>query len=88
MSVDLAKQKAVIVRALEAPDADGRLGRTREWLRHLLFLVDMEAYGKLGASITGARYRRGVRAPIVEGLTRSLRDLEAEGVIGKSEPSS
>lgn len=74
MRLDREKQKAVIAYALTE-------GRSRLWLRCFLFLVDREAYVKLGASITGATYRKGKRGPIVEGLARSLRELEADGSI-------
>ena len=58
-----------------------RKGITRNQLRSLLYLIDLEAYLRRGRSITGAKYRRGKRNVIVQGLSRSLRQLREEGRI-------
>lgn len=74
---DLERQKAVVERVVSAhPEGISRLK-----LRSVLFLIDLEAYLDLGKSITGAAYRRGKRAPIVEGLTRTIHALRGEGRI-------
>jgi hypothetical protein len=70
----LRRQMAVI----ELVVHEKQRGVTRLWLRNALFLIDREAYLQLGRSLTGASYRRGKRAPIVQGLTRSIRGLVAE----------
>lgn len=72
-----ARQRAVILAAAAAhPEGISRLK-----LRSMLFLIDLEAYRNLGKSITGATYRRGKIAPIVQGLTRSIQRLRKDGSI-------
>lgn len=73
----IARQAAVIAYIVSKyPDGISRLK-----LRVLLYLIDLEAYLRLGKSITGATYRRGKIAPIVQGLTRSIQRLRKDGSI-------
>ena len=69
----LERQKALI-RYIR----DREPGISRLKLRVVLFLVDREAYLRLGDTITGATYRRGKQTVIVEGLSRSLKEISEE----------
>ena len=69
----LERQKAIIRYIREREP-----GMSRLKLRLVLYLADLQAYLHLGASITGATYRRGKKAVIVEGLSRSLKEIRDE----------
>jgi hypothetical protein len=73
---DPERQKALVHYIVQQLGSVSRLK-----LRSMLYLIDLEAYRQLGKTITGATYRKGKQTVIVEGLSRTLRELRKEGAI-------